>query len=94
MVNQPLADRIRPKSLSDVAGDPKLFGEKGIFASMIASGYIPNMIFFGPSGTGKTTVANIIAEAAGKTLHKLNATTASEAIVFIVHERVDSMHIF
>ena len=76
MVNQPLADRIRPKSLSDVAGDPKLFGEKGIFASMIASGYIPNMIFFGPSGTGKTTVANIIAEAAGKTLHKLNATTA------------------
>ena len=76
MLNQPLADRIRPKSLSDVAGDPKLFGEKGIFASMIASGYIPNMIFFGPSGTGKTTVANIIAEAAGKTLHKLNATTA------------------
>ena len=56
MLNQPLADRIRPKSLSDVAGDPKLFGEKGIFASMIASGYIPNMIFFGPSGTGKTTV--------------------------------------
>lgn len=79
MLSQPLADRIRPEKLSDVAGDPKLFGEKGIFASMTESGYVPNMIFFGPSGTGKTTVANIIAKAAGKTLHKLNATTAGIA---------------
>ncbi|MBQ0010916.1 MAG: replication-associated recombination protein A [Ruminococcus sp.] len=77
MVVKPLADRIRPTALADVVGDRKLFGEDGIFASMIENGHIPNMIFFGPSGTGKTTVANILAAAAGKTLHRLNATSAS-----------------
>lgn len=76
MLKQPLADRIRPESFEDMVGDPKLFGADGIFPKMLNAGHIPNMIFFGPSGTGKTTAANILAKAAGKTLHKLNATSA------------------
>ncbi len=77
MITRPLADRIRPESFADVFGDEKLFSENGIFPKMIESGHIPNMIFYGPSGTGKTTAANIISKAAGKTLRKLNATSAS-----------------
>lgn len=76
MFKQPLADRIRPESFDEMVGDPKLFGADGIFPKMLKAGHIPNMIFFGPSGTGKTTAANILAKAAGKTLHKLNATSA------------------
>lgn len=81
MLKQPLADRIRPESFEDMVGDPKLFGEEGIFPKMLKVGHIPNMIFFGPSGTGKTTAANILAKGAGKTLHKLNATSAGLADV-------------
>ena len=81
MLKQPLADRIRPESFEDMVGDPKLFGADGIFPKMLNAGHIPNMIFFGPSGTGKTTAANILAKAAGKTLHKLNATSAGLADV-------------
>lgn len=76
MPKQPLADRIRPSSFEEMVGDPKLFGKDGIFSKMIRADHIPNLIFFGPSGTGKTTAANILAAAAGKTLHKLNATSA------------------
>ena len=81
MIGQPLADRIRPHSFEEMVGDPKLFGKDGIFSKMIAAKHIPNMIFYGPSGTGKTTAANILAAAAGKTLHKLNATSAGLADV-------------
>ncbi|MBQ8497133.1 MAG: replication-associated recombination protein A [Clostridia bacterium] len=80
-MQQPLADRIRPLSFEDMVGDPKLFGKDGIFSKMLAAKHIPNMIFYGPSGTGKTTAANILANAAGKTLHKLNATSAGLADV-------------
>lgn len=73
----PLADRIRPSELSDVVGQKHILGEGKLLKNLIESGNITNMIFYGPSGTGKTTVANIIAKKAGKTLHKLNATTAS-----------------
>lgn len=76
MITGPLADRMRPEDFSHVYGDRKLFGESGIFARMISAKHIPNMIFFGPSGTGKTTSANILAKASGKTLYKLNATSA------------------
>ena len=76
MVTSPLADRMRPTDFAHVYGDSKLFGENGVFNRMISSSHIPNMIFFGPSGTGKTTSANILASASGKTLYKLNATTA------------------
>ncbi len=74
---KPLADKIRPIELSDVVGQKHLIGEKGILRALIESGNLPNMIFYGPSGTGKTTVANIAAAACHKKLYKLNATNAS-----------------
>jgi len=74
---QPLADRVRPESFDDIAGQTHLFGANGILRKMVSRGVIPSMIFFGPPGCGKTTAANVIAKASGKTLHKLNATTAS-----------------
>ncbi len=74
---QPLADRVRPESFDDIAGQAHLFGPNGILRKMVSRGVIPSMIFFGPPGCGKTTAANVIAKASGKTLHKLNATTAS-----------------
>jgi len=80
-MNQPLADRIRPKRLDEVAGQQHLVGENGILRRMLDSGRVPNMIFYGPPGTGKTTVANIIAQRSGMTLYKLNATTATLADV-------------
>lgn len=74
---QPLADRVRPESFEDIAGQSHLFGQSGILRKMIGRGVIPSMIFFGPPGCGKTTAANVIAQSSGKTLYKLNATTAS-----------------
>lgn len=73
----PLADRIRPKTLDDVVGQPHLLGKDKPLRKIIESGKIPNMIFYGSSGIGKTTVARIIAENAGMKLHKLNGTSAS-----------------
>ncbi|MDP4151931.1 MAG: replication-associated recombination protein A [Bacillota bacterium] len=68
---------MRPKSLSDVVGQKHLLGNNGILKRIIESGIVPNMVFFGPPGIGKTTVADIIAKSAGKTLYKLNGTSAS-----------------
>lgn len=76
---QPLADLIRPKTLDEVYGQEHILGEGAILRRLIDSGNIPNLIFYGPSGTGKTTVANIIAEKTNRKLYKLNATTASTA---------------
>ena len=73
----PLADRIRPDSLDDVVGQAHLLGPGAVLRRMVDSGHITNMIFYGPSGVGKTTVARIIAQKTGKTLHKLNGTSAS-----------------
>ena len=72
---QPLADALRPQELSDVCGQQHILGENGLLRRIIESGAVPNMIFYGPSGTGKTTVARIIAENSGMTLHKLNGTS-------------------
>ena len=77
MITRPLADRMRPETFADVFGDEKLFSDGGIFPKMIETGHIPNMIFYGPSGTGKTTAADILSKAAGKTMRRLNATSAS-----------------
>ena len=74
---QPLADRIRPKTLDEVVGQKHLIGRNGILRRVIESGNIPNMIFYGPSGIGKTTVASIIAKQTNRKLYHLNATTAS-----------------
>ena len=76
-MNTPLAQRLRPKTLSDVVGQKHIIGENKILKNLIDSGNIPNMIFYGPSGTGKTTVANIAASASDRQFYKLNATNAS-----------------
>ena len=76
---KPLADEIRPHSLDDVVGQKHILGQRGLLRRIVESGNVPNMIFYGPSGTGKTTVARIIAEKTNRTLRKLNATTASLA---------------
>ena len=73
---KPLADEIRPKSLDDVVGQQHILGRDGLLRRIVESGSTPNMIFYGPSGTGKTTVARIIAERTQRSLRKLNATTA------------------
>lgn len=73
----PLADLIRPKELSEVVGQEHLFSPDSLFMKMTQNGTVPNMVFYGPSGTGKTTVANIIAAKSGMTLRKINATNAS-----------------
>jgi len=78
-MNTPLAERLRPHSLDDVVGQKHLIGENKILRNLIYSGNIPNMIFYGPSGTGKTTIANIAAMASDKQFYKLNATNASLA---------------
>ena len=78
-MNTPLADRVRPKNIGEVAGQKHLLGEGKILRRIIESGNIPNLIFYGPSGVGKTTVAKIIAETCNKKLCYLNATTASTA---------------
>lgn len=76
-MKSPLADTLRPKKIEDVAGQRHLLSEGKILRRIIDSGDIPNLIFYGPSGVGKTTVANIIASSSGKKLCYLNATTAS-----------------
>lgn len=78
-MNSPLADRMRPKKIEDVAGQRHLLEAGRVLRKIIDSGDVPNLIFYGPSGVGKTTVAKIIAENCGKKLCYLNATTASTA---------------
>ncbi len=73
----PLADKLRPKKIEEVAGQRHLLSEGKVLRRIIDSKQLPNLIFYGPSGVGKTTVANIIAENCGKKLYYLNATTAS-----------------
>lgn len=88
---QPLADELRPRELSEVYGQEHILGEGAILSRIIASGNIPNLIFYGPSGTGKTTVANIIAEKTQRKLCKLNATTASTADIKDIVSQLDTM---
>ena len=87
---QPLADEIRPASLEDVVGQKHILGEHGMLRRIVQSGQIPNMIFYGPSGTGKTTVARIIAERTNRTLRKLNATTAGISDIKAIIDELDT----
>ncbi len=87
----PLADRMRPTSFDEIAGQSHLVGKNGILRKLCEHGRIPNMIFYGPPGTGKTTVANIIADMSGMQLYKLNATTASLGDVKEVLSSVDNI---
>ena len=88
---QPLADELRPKTLDDVVGQEEILGNGKILRRMIESGKVPNLIFYGPSGTGKTTVANIIADATQRALFKLNATTASTADIRQIVAQLDTL---
>ena len=72
----PLAEDIRPETLDEMVGQEHLFNKDSIFRKMISRNIIPNMIFYGPPGVGKTTVANIIAKNTDMLLYKLNGTTA------------------
>ena len=90
-MSSPLADRIRPRDLSEVFGQTHLIGEGKVLRRLIESGNIPNMIFYGPSGTGKTTIANIAAQVAGKKLYKLNATNASVADIKSIIKELDGV---
>ena len=76
-MERPLADEIRPVTLDEVVGQKHLLGEGAVLRRLIESGASVNMVFYGPSGTGKTTVANLIAARAQRTLYRLNATTAT-----------------
>ena len=90
MTKSPLADRLRPKNINDVVGQKHLLGEGKLLRKIIENNQIPNMIFYGPSGVGKTTVANIIASRTGKTLHRLNATNASVSDIKDIVATLDS----
>ncbi len=87
---QPLADILRPQTLDEVYGQEHILGEGAVLRRLIDSGNIPNMIFYGPSGTGKTTVANIIAKKTKRTLYELNATTASTADIKNIVAQLDT----
>ena len=86
----PLADKLRPRTLEDVVGQSHLLAPGQVLRSIIEGGTIPNMIFYGPSGVGKTTVANIIASKAGKKLYRLNGTTASTADIKEIVSQLDT----
>lgn len=73
----PLADKMRPRTLDEVAGQKHLLGENAPFRRIAESGRLPSLVFYGPPGTGKTTIADIIAHMGGKSLYKVNATVAS-----------------
>ncbi len=88
---RPLADELRPSTLDQVVGQDHILGENSVLRRIVASAQIPNMIFYGPSGTGKTTVARIIAEKTNRTLRRLNATTAGIADIKAIIDELDTL---
>lgn len=89
-MNKPLADRFRPTDLDDIVGQKHLLGEGKPLRRIIESGEVPNLIFYGPSGVGKTTLANYIAHRTNKTFKKLNGTNASTADIKEVVAQLDT----
>ncbi|MCL2843038.1 MAG: replication-associated recombination protein A [Oscillospiraceae bacterium] len=87
---RPLADEVRPLELDQVVGQEHILGPGGILRRVVESGQVPNMIFYGPSGVGKSTVASIIARQTNRTLHKLNATTAGIADIKEIIAELDT----
>ena len=87
---QPLADLLRPTNLNEVFGQEHILGKGAVLRRLIDSGKVPNMIFYGPSGTGKTTVAKIIAQQTNRALYQLNATTASTADIKNIVAQLDT----
>lgn len=89
-MDKPLADRLRPQTLDDMVGQRHLIGPGGILRRIIENGHIPNMIFYGPSGVGKTTLAGIIARQTNRKLYRLNATTASLSDIKAIVDELDT----
>ncbi len=87
----PLADRLRPQTLDDIVGQRHLLAPGRALRRIIESGNVPNLIFYGPSGVGKTTLASIIAQATDRQLYKLNATTASTSDIKAIVEQVGTL---
>ncbi len=87
---RPLADELRPEKLEDMVGQRHILGPDGLLTRIVQSGDIPNMIFYGPSGTGKTTAARIIASQTNRTLRKLNATTAGISDIKKIIDELDT----
>ena len=86
----PLSDKLRPTSIDDMVGQLQLLGKGKLLRNIIDSGTLPNMIFYGPSGVGKTTLAKILANKTNKKLFKLNATTASTADIKDIISQIDT----
>ncbi len=89
-MSAPLADRLRPKTIEDIIGQPHLLGEGKPLRNIIRSGELPNMVFYGPPGVGKTTLASIIAKTTDRHLVKLNGTTAGTADIKEVVAKLDT----
>ena len=87
----PLADRIRPQSIDDIVGQKHLLSEGKALRNIIESGELPNLIFYGPSGIGKTTLASIIALRTNRKFHKLNGTSASTADIKAIVAELDTL---
>ena len=87
---EPLAQRIRPQTLDEVVGQKHLIGADKPLRNIIESGELPNLVFYGPSGVGKTTVANIIAKTTNRKFCKLNGTTAGTADIKAVVAQLDT----
>jgi len=90
-MSAPLADRLRPKTIEDIIGQPHLLGEGKPLRNIIKSGELPNMVFYGPPGVGKTTLASIIAKTTDRHLVKLNGTTAGTADIKEVVAKLDTL---
>lgn len=94
MQNIPLAERIRPKKLSEVIGQKHLIGEKGTLKTAITNKLIPSMIFWGPPGVGKTTLANLIAQELDRPFYTLSATNSGVKDVREVIQKATSLGLF
>ena len=90
-MEKPLAETLRPNSIEDVVGQHHLLDEDKIFRKVISKNHIPNMVFYGPPGVGKTTLANIIAQDTKMSLYKLNGTTASTEDIKKIIDEVHSL---
>ena len=90
-MEKPLAETLRPNSIDEVVGQHHLLDEGKLFRKVISSNHVPNMIFYGPPGIGKTTLANIIAKNTNMSLHKLNGTTASTDDIKKIIEETKSL---
>lgn len=90
-MSSPLADRLRPEKIEDMVGQKHLLAEGMPLRNILNSGALPNLIFYGPSGTGKTTLAKIIAKTTNRKLHKLNGTNASTADIKEIVSELDTL---